>query len=165
MVEHCSIVASAMLSSPDPFKRRKGVAIFRRGAEYLTDSARNRLIEELRKLLKDDVEDVRLVAAEALNEIKARQSQISPAQRALTTQRANTVNCAWSLKYCQTSEEILRGFSRLALELEQTGDPLAQAFRDATTAGDALSHKDLCQMKENFIARCVDFLSATDLRL
>ncbi len=86
----------------------------------------------------------------------------TPVQNLLAQQRRNTEKCLSILARCRTRQEILSGFNEIAKLLRQTNDPLAEGAAKTAMQGGNLPDEYLVRLKEDFIAECRAFLSATE---
>ena len=86
----------------------------------------------------------------------------TPSQKFLAQQRRNTEKSLSILARCRTRQEILSGFNEIATLLRETNDPLAEGAEYIAMQGGDLPDEYVVRLKEDFIAQCRAFLSATE---
>lgn len=86
----------------------------------------------------------------------------SPLKQELKRQRQNTKKCLSILTRCQTQDQIIEGFGKIARLLKQASDPLADAAEKASIGCRSLPDEYVLRLRDDFIRQCRAFLSATE---
>ena len=86
----------------------------------------------------------------------------SPLRQELQRQRQNTEKCLSILTRCQTRDQIIEGFGKIARLLKQANDPLADGAEKAAMGCGTLPDEYVLRLRDDFIQQCEAFLSAIE---